>query len=287
MSSQEQTLVQDEDPTAGIPLDDPAVIPPDEGDIGEAPQPDVFVQPGAQPEKVSLTITPAERGYERSYAVQAAVVALNNRAAVHYTQGPRRWDGINRGLLAARGQYPSYADCSSFVTWCLWNGMRLHHRPDTVNGQNWHAGYTGTLLKHGTHVTGEKNILPGDLALYGNGWPGKHVAICIGGGLVISHGSEPGPYKLALHYRNDVMEIRRYIGAHGAGGGPITSIRSVRQQQEAVNVLGYEPALVVDDTWGPKTEAGVRWLQQKVGTGADGQWGTSTEARYLAYIRTH
>jgi hypothetical protein len=26
--------------------------------------------------------------------------------------------------------------------------------------------------------------------------------------VVVSHGSEPGPFKLAYNYRNDVMEIR-------------------------------------------------------------------------------
>jgi cell wall-associated NlpC family hydrolase len=51
----------------------------------------------------------------------------------------------------------------------------------------------------------------GDLAIYGSGAPGEHVAICIGGGLVISHGSEPGPFKLPLRYRTDLLEIRRYL----------------------------------------------------------------------------
>jgi NlpC/P60 family len=223
MSSSEQVLLEDEDPgvaadlpladslAADIPLDDPAAIPPDEGDIGEAPEPDVFLELGAQPEAMSLALTPAQRAQERSFAVRAAVVALRNRNLVHYTQGARRWDGINRGRLGVRGQFPSYADCSSFATWCLWNGMRLHHRPDTVNGCGWHAGYTGTLIRHGTRVTSEKAILPGDLALYGHGGRPTHVVICIGGGLVISHGSERGPYKLPLHYTKGLMQIRRYI----------------------------------------------------------------------------
>jgi cell wall-associated NlpC family hydrolase len=215
MSIPEQTLEHDEEPEAvdpeavDIPLDDPATIPADEGDIGEAPEPGVF-EVVSDAEAVVAALTGAQRANERSAAIQAAVVALRHAPAVHYTQGPRRWDGINRGLLGARGQFPSYADCSSFVTWCLWNGMRLHHRPDTVNGQAWHAGYTGTQIAHGTRVTSERAILPGDLAFYGSGRP-SHVAICIGGGLVISHGSEPGPFKLKLHYRRDFLQVRRYI----------------------------------------------------------------------------
>jgi cell wall-associated NlpC family hydrolase len=213
MASQEQNVVEDDEPAApDIPLDDPAAIPPDEGDVGEAPEPDGSPEPDEQPDEADLAaITPAQRAQERRAAVQAAVVALRHRSAVHYTQGPRRWDGIKRGLLGSKGQYPSYADCSSFATWCLWNGMRLHHRPDTVNGQNWRAGYTGTQIRHGTRVTSEKNILPGDLAFYGSGGHVSHVAICIGGGLVISHGSERGPYKLPLHYTKGLMQIRRYI----------------------------------------------------------------------------
>jgi hypothetical protein len=29
--------------------------------------------------------------------------------------------------------------------------------------------------------------------------------------MVISHGSEPGPFDLAYNYRSDVLQIRRYI----------------------------------------------------------------------------
>jgi len=57
----------------------------------------------------------------------------------------------------------------------------------------------------------------------------------------------------------------------------------VRQQQEAVNGLGYTPKLVVDDDWGEKTEAGVKWLQGKIGAGVDGQWGGEPERKYVAF----
>ena len=63
----------------------------------------------------------------------------------------------------------------------------------------------------------------------------------------------------------------------------MTSIRSVRKQQQAVNGLGYTPKLEVDGEWGPRTEAGVKWLQRKVGASpVDGEWGATTEAKYLA-----
>ncbi|WP_236572280.1 N-acetylmuramoyl-L-alanine amidase [Nocardiopsis sp. FR4] len=66
------------------------------------------------------------------------------------------------------------------------------------------------------------------------------------------------------------------------GGGGMTSVRSIRSQQTAVNGLGHNPKLDIDGLWGPKTEAGVKWLQGKVGVTADGLWGPATEAAYRA-----
>ena len=64
---------------------------------------------------------------------------------------------------------------------------------------------------------------------------------------------------------------------------PITTVRSIKQQQEAVNGLGHTPPLDVDGEWGPKTEAGVKWLQKKIGVGVDGQWGNDTEKAFRAF----
>lgn len=141
--------------------------------------------------------------------LQAAVLTYHHAPVVHYTQeaGPR-WEGIHRGLKSWRGEYPHYADCSSFATWCLWQGLDHFHHSDTVNGEHWRAGYTGTLLVHGKHVG---TPIPGDLIIYGNGWPGEHTAVYTGGGLVVSHGSEAGPFLLPYRYRQDVLAIRRYI----------------------------------------------------------------------------
>jgi peptidoglycan hydrolase-like protein with peptidoglycan-binding domain len=69
----------------------------------------------------------------------------------------------------------------------------------------------------------------------------------------------------------------------GSSSGGATAVRSVTSQQRAVNGLGYRPPLEVDGSFGPLTQAGVRWLQNKVGTAADGIWGPLTEAAYQAY----
>lgn len=146
----------------------------------------------------------------RHRVVEAAELALRHRVSVHYTQDARRWDGINKHLHSHRGQYPHYADCSSFATWCLWNALRVTYGVrDVVNHASWRAGYTGTMLSGGKRVRGRRRV--GDLVIYGRGHPGSHVAIYVGGGMVISHGSEGGPYKLPVNYRRDILQTRRYI----------------------------------------------------------------------------
>lgn len=140
--------------------------------------------------------------------LQAAVLGLHHAPQIHYTQGPERWQGIDRKKKAWRGEFPTQADCSSYATWCLWNGLDHFHYPDIVNRENWKAGYTGTLLQNG-HSVGDPR--PGDLVIYGPSWPGEHTAVYTGGGLVVSHGSEGGPYLLPWRYRSDVLSVRRYI----------------------------------------------------------------------------
>lgn len=152
------------------------------------------------------------RAHVRQLVVQGCELMLGHARSVHYSQGADRWEGIEKGLLSWKGQYPKHADCSSTATWLLWVGLHHHYGVrDVVNGQDWRAGYTGTALQHGKRVVHEANVKVGDLAFYGSGWPGEHVAVCLGGGVVFSHGSESGPWKLALRYRPDLMEIRRYI----------------------------------------------------------------------------
>jgi hypothetical protein len=151
----------------------------------------------------------------RARAANAAWLAYNKRDRVHYTQGARRWDGINKDYNAKLGEYPKYADCSSFCTWCLWNGLYVPFKVrDTVNGAAWKAGFTGTMLEHGKEVVHLENVLRGDCVIYGGG-VGKHTAIIVGvkNGriMVISHGSEGGPFYLPHDYRSDVNCIRRFV----------------------------------------------------------------------------
>lgn len=159
-----------------------------------------------------------QRNIARGALTHAAWLSYDHRDRVHYTQGPRRWDGINRHLVARKGAYPRYADCSAFATWCIWNGLYVIYKTrDTVNKCGWKAGFTGTMLASGKVVNHKENWLRGDCVLYGRpGSTGSHVAIIVNTTkqkepMVISHGSEGGPYYLPWNYRSDVMQVRRYI----------------------------------------------------------------------------
>jgi hypothetical protein len=87
-------------------------------------------------------LTREQRIRARDRTVQAALLALHHAPQVHYTQDlVQRWDGIAKRRNARVGEFPRNADCSSFATWCLWNGLHLGFGlGDLVNGFNWTAG---------------------------------------------------------------------------------------------------------------------------------------------------
>src|SRR6476646_5443586 len=137
----------------------------------------------------------------RDRAVHAAWLAYNHRGSIYYTQGYRRWDGIRLHRNARIGQFPHYADCSSFITWCLWNGLYLGFQTrDVPNGLAWRGGFTGTLLRHGKRVRNRGSIQRGDYVIYGSGGNGKHTTIVVGRRngvpMVMSMGSSAGPLSL-------------------------------------------------------------------------------------------
>jgi hypothetical protein len=193
----------------------------DEGDPGaEAAASGDLVEPSAPPTPATALrsagppnpsgLSDAHRVEARDLAVAAGMLAYHHRDRVHYSQNAvLRWSGIHNDYKAYQGEYPKYADCSSYNTWCLWNGLDHFGVRDVVNAAFWLYGYTGTMLKHG--VPGSEWVMRGDCVIYGSRWPGLHVAMCIGGGMVLSHGSERGPLLLPINYRGDVLARRRYI----------------------------------------------------------------------------
>ena len=144
----------------------------------------------------------------RDLTIRAAHLGLKRQASLQYTQGSERWQGIDKNLKAWQGECPTRADCSAFATWCLWNGLDHFGVRDTVNRQQWKAGYTGTMFEHGVKVS---RPFRADLVLYGDPFGRSgHVALYVGGGMVISFGGEPGPRLLPINYR-PVTALRRAV----------------------------------------------------------------------------
>lgn len=142
-------------------------------------------------------------------AASAAWMYYRHAPEIHYTQGPKRWQWHHKHYDQAwKGEFPRYADCSALATCVLYQGLHHFHIPDVVNGEHWRGGYTGTQTDHGRRVNYRLHV--GDLIFYGRPVVG-HVAVYVGGGMVISHGSEGGPYLLRLHYRPDYNHARRYL----------------------------------------------------------------------------
>jgi hypothetical protein len=153
-----------------------------------------------------------ERKGARDVVTAAALLGVQHKDEVHYTQQwDLRWQGIESSRKAAQGQFPHHADCSAFVTWCLWQA--LGDGPDVVNGERWTAGFTGTMVEHGKVIDDNRHAVRGDAVLYGSPTP-FHTAIIIGRRdgklLAASHGEETGPYIVPWDAWQ-VNSIRRYI----------------------------------------------------------------------------
>jgi cell wall-associated NlpC family hydrolase len=195
---------------AGFPDCDPRSLSPDRGDSGSAWD-GLAAALRRGPARFSGSgLDDRRREMAREFVAEGACLVLEHASEMHYTQGPRRWEGIDRDLRAWRGEFPRYADCSALATWILWQGLGHFRVPDIVNGADWRAGFISTLLSHGRELGRREPIRLGDLAFY---LPGgrHHVAVYIGGGKVLSHGTRHGPAKLTLDYRSDLHSIRRYI----------------------------------------------------------------------------
>lgn len=156
----------------------------------------------------------AKRLRARALAKRSAMNAVKKKDQLHYTQSLKRWEGIDREVRGIHGDVPGHADCSAFVTWILWDVLNKHYglKRDIVNGQLWKMGYTGTIVRHGEKIGPVRRWRVGDLVLYGDPWgPTGHVAIYVGLGMVVSFGSEPGPFYLKWDYRSDHYGTYRFI----------------------------------------------------------------------------
>ena len=158
-------------------------------------------QPHAQPHSSGpCNVAPTRQGI-----VSAAMWAVNSKHFIHYSQSPSRWSGIHNHVCPF-SKVPPTADCSSFVTWLYWSAFGKGK--DFLNGQNWSAGYTGTMGNHGTAVS-VAHARPGDVVLYGSA-PYHHATLYVGNNHVVSFGAD-GPAKLLpINYRSD-YHVRSYL----------------------------------------------------------------------------
>jgi hypothetical protein len=83
-------MAKDDDAVAGvIPLDDPAAVPPDEGDVGSAAAPDAD-SPAQRGESASL----GQSELANRLTLQAAQLALPHHEQVRSSQDARRWESM-------------------------------------------------------------------------------------------------------------------------------------------------------------------------------------------------
>ena len=211
------------------------------------------------------------------------------------------WLGAIKGYGAGGFGYPW---CHSFISYCLWHSDNADCGPRTAgcaSGVAW--------FKARGRFSGEPHV--GDIVYYGAGG-GTHVELVVAVApdrLTTIGGNTSGSVDGKTFFNGDgvyqktVMRTSRIFGyghpeyssgAAGPGKGgegaagtavkPMTGVRSIRQQQEAVNKLGRTPPLDEDGEWGPKTEKGIKWLQKRIGCSeVDGQWGDETERLFKTF----
>ena len=142
--------------------------------------------------QIAPPLTGADAKELRRVIMRAANLGVKLHRSMTYTEGPGRWSGITQERRSILDETPPYSDCSAFATWCYWDASRWLDMPDIVNGQDWEAGYTGTMVQHGTAIPLADGQL-GDLVFYGAVSLPYHVAIFAGNGEVVSMGRPGAP----------------------------------------------------------------------------------------------
>lgn len=133
----------------------------------------------------------------RDGIVAYALWGYNNRGQIGYAEYRPM------AFMAALYQLPVSEDCSTLTT----KEYKSGGAPDP-NGLDYDgAGNTETQRAHGRLVPSIAQAKPGDLIHYDDP---QHVAVYVGHGRVISHGSQIGPLLLPYDYR-PVAEIRTYL----------------------------------------------------------------------------
>ncbi|MBZ4334097.1 peptidoglycan-binding protein [Corallococcus sp. AS-1-12] len=176
---------------------------------------------GAALDDTETPSTPVPEGL-REKIVAEGLWGVAHQEQIHYSQS-RPIDGIR-----LRHKLPLDIDCSGFVTLCYqWAGA-----PDP-NGNHYSGeGYTGTLEAHMRHIP-LSQVQPGDLCL----WQGKHVSLVIQSGadpLLISHGSEAGPYEIRTSVQKEWYPAgTRLLWLTSPQGAEAGARRTLRREDKA------------------------------------------------------
>lgn len=123
-----------------------------------------------------------------------------NSAGIRYSQA-RPIPTISKNIRPPRT--PDYLDCSGLAISCYWANS-LEQKLGNANALGY--GNTWSLANYGTAIRSSQ-LQPGDLVFYGNC---SHVAVYVGDGMVVSHGSYPMRH-VNFRYRHDLWGYRRYL----------------------------------------------------------------------------
>ena len=210
-----------------------------------------------------------------------------------------------------------YPWCHAFVSFCLWNSDNADCGPKTASclmGVDWfrkkgrfsQTPHVGDIVyfgpNGGTHVELVVGVGPDTITTIGGNTSGSvdGQTFFNGNGVyqkVVKRTSRIFGYGHPVYSSGAALPGKADAATASTTGGtgttaakpklvkPMTTVRSIKAQQEAVNAAGHTPKLDCDGEWGPKTETGVKWLQKKLGTGVDGEWGAETERLFKAMAK--
>jgi len=140
-------------------------------------------------------LTPVEQKRQRALAY--LVWAYNHRPQIHYAETRPMT------LMNDLQHLPVAEDCST-----LYTKMAKYAGWPDPNGNGYDgSGNTTTLCQHGRKIT-RAQLQVGDGVFYSSP---AHVGGYVGGGRIISHGSEAGPSLTPIDYRPDLAQCRGYL----------------------------------------------------------------------------
>jgi hypothetical protein len=238
----------------------------------------------------------------------AATMIAEARKHLGYHEEPGNVTIFNKWLGPIGGTF-GYFWCHSFQSYCLAHSDNAGAGPITAGcsvGLQWfidrgrlsQTPHVGDLVYYGTtqlptHIELVVAVSPTAIQTIGGNTSGQDASGVAfnGDGVYIKWVNRSG--KIAGYgspmYSVDDTDVPTGGGGRAAAGGaealvtPMTSVRTIKQQQVAANHVGFRPQLIPNDEWSARTQAGVMFLQTKIGVTADGQWGNDTETAFKAW----